>query len=138
MNIMVNGQNYVSCKISNGLNRFRPINNYISKVKTLKKFKNISKLSFYIFISNDIYVIFRFNSLSIVRKRQKITFCTVVKPSLFATTNAFALPFQDVGCSALEFNINALSVEGFHRCLFTLFFTSSVNMERRSSQAVES
>lgn len=95
-------------------------------------------MSFYIFIANDIYVIFRFNALIIVRKRQKITFYTVVKPSLFATTNVFAFPFQDVGCSALEFNINALSVEGFHRCLFTLFFTSSLNMERSSSQAVDS
>lgn len=81
-------------------------------MKTLQKFKNISKLSFYIFISNDIYVIFRINALSRVRKRQKITFYTVVKPSLFVTTNAFALPFQDVGCSALEFNINVRSIEG--------------------------
>lgn len=75
------------------------------------------KLSFYIFFSNEIYVIFRFNALSIVRKRQKITFYTVVKPSLFAQRDAFALPFQDVGCSALEFNINARFIEGFHRCL---------------------
>lgn len=55
----------------------------------------------------------------------------IIKPSLFvAPTNTFALLVQDCDCSALELNLNmnARSVDKFHRCLVFLLLTTSHNI----------